>query len=82
MANPCERLKKGQSHHQAPNNDEPAYLKNQIANSTPRDGGPRLAAEVSQSEQILPFYCGMSMLKDGSVPGLLGFSNPVQRMVL
>lgn len=45
-------------------------------------GGPRLAAEVSQSEQILPFYSGVSMLKDGSVLGLLDFFNPVQRVVL
>ena len=45
-------------------------------------GGPRLAAQVSQSEQILPFYSGMSMLKDGSVLGLLDFFNPVQRIVL
>jgi hypothetical protein len=45
-------------------------------------GGPRLAAEVGQSEQILPFYSGVSMLKDGSVLGLLDFFNPVAQIVL
>jgi hypothetical protein len=45
-------------------------------------GGPRLAAEVRRSEQFLPFYSGVSMLKDGSVLGVLDFFNPVAQIVL
>ncbi|MGY3478734.1 hypothetical protein [Bradyrhizobium ottawaense] len=41
-----------------------------------------LAAEVNQSEQILPLCSGMSMLKAGSVLGLLDFFGPVQRGAL
>lgn len=44
-------------------------------------GGPRLAAEISRSEQIFPFYSGLSMLKDGSVLGPLDFFNPVEQIV-
>jgi hypothetical protein len=45
-------------------------------------GGPRLATEISRSEQFFPFYSGLSMLKDGSVLGLLDFFNPVEQIVL
>jgi hypothetical protein len=44
-------------------------------------GGSRLATEISRSEQIFPFYSGLSMLKDGSVLGPLDFFNPVDQIV-
>jgi hypothetical protein len=45
-------------------------------------GGPRLATEVRRPEQVSPFHSGMSMLKDGSVLGVLDFFNPVAQIVL
>ena len=43
---------------------------------------PRLATDVGRSEQFFPFYSGVSMLKDGSVLGVLDFFNPVRQIVL
>jgi len=45
-------------------------------------GGPRLARQVNRSEEIFPFYSGVSMLKDGSVLGQLDFFSPVERVAL
>jgi hypothetical protein len=45
-------------------------------------GGSRLATEIRQSEQIFPFYSGVSMLKDGSVLGVLDFFNPVEQIIV
>jgi len=41
-----------------------------------------LATDVGRSEQFFPFYSGVSMLKDGSVLGVLDFFNPVRQIVL
>jgi hypothetical protein len=44
-------------------------------------GGPLLATQISRSEEIFFFYSGISMLKDGSVLGLLDYFNPVAQVV-
>jgi hypothetical protein len=43
--------------------------------------GTRSATEISKADQIIPFYSGMSMLKDGSVLGLLDFFTPVAQII-